>query len=134
MEPAALFKALGVETRLNILELLKRRSPIGTKEIARQLGISTAAVSQHLKILKQVGIVRSRREGYWIPYSIDEDALEHCSMMIDRICSGQHHSHYHPVTFRKDPREMSADELTELKKHLEYKLDQVNRAIDSLKE
>jgi ArsR family transcriptional regulator len=125
VHPAAFFKALGVETRLKILELLKRRSPIGAKEIARRLGISTAAVSQHLKVLKHVGIVRSRREGYWIPYSIDEQGLAHCSMMVDRICSCHHHGR---------STGMSYEELIELKGHLEERLDMIKRAIEELKE
>jgi DNA-binding transcriptional ArsR family regulator len=67
-----MFKALAVETRVKIIDLLKSEGPLGAKKIAELVGITPAAVSQHLKILKQAGFVRSERNGYWIPYSIDE--------------------------------------------------------------
>jgi DNA-binding transcriptional ArsR family regulator len=51
------------------------------------LGITPAAVSQHLKILRQSGLVRSERQGYWIPYSIDEEALENCGKTLNEICT-----------------------------------------------
>jgi len=44
-------------------------------------------MSQHLKILRQAGLVRSERKGYWIPYSIDEEALENCGELLSHICT-----------------------------------------------
>ncbi|MEE8480050.1 MAG: metalloregulator ArsR/SmtB family transcription factor, partial [Desulfobacterales bacterium] len=69
IEPSEIFKVLSVETRVKIIELLKAQGPLGAKDIAATIGITTAAVSQHLKILKQAGLVRSERKGYWIPYT-----------------------------------------------------------------
>lgn len=51
------------------------------------MGITTAAVSQHLKILKHAGLVRSERKGYWIPYSIDEKAMENCREVLNEVCT-----------------------------------------------
>ena len=51
--PCDMFKVLGVETRIRIIDLLKTKGPLGAKKIAEVLGITPAAVSQHLKILKQ---------------------------------------------------------------------------------
>jgi len=87
IQASEMFKVLSVETRVKIIELLKARGPLGTKDIAATLGITTAAVSQHLKILKQAGLVRSERRGYWIPYSIDERAMENCRRMLSEICT-----------------------------------------------
>ena len=67
IEPAEIFKVLSVETRVKIIELLKANGALGVKEISERLGLSSPAVSQHLKILKQAGLVRSERRGYWIP-------------------------------------------------------------------
>ena len=75
-EISEMFKVLAVETRVKMLELLKTQGPLGAKEIARLLGISPAAASQHLKILKQAGLVRSERQGYWKPYAVNPEALE----------------------------------------------------------
>ena len=86
-DPAELFKVLGVETRVRIIELMKSEGPLGAKRIAELVGITPAAASQHLKILKQAGFVRSERNGYWIPYSIDEEALEQCGDALREICT-----------------------------------------------
>jgi len=60
---------------------------MGAKKISELLGITPAAVSQHLKTLKQAGLVRSERKGYWIPYSIDEEALENCGVVLSEVCT-----------------------------------------------
>ena len=87
IEPSEMFKALAVETRVKIIDLLKTEGPLGPKKISEQLGITPAAVSQHLRILRQVGLVRSERDGYWIPYSIDEDALHNCRDLLNEVCT-----------------------------------------------
>ncbi len=87
MEPSEIFKVLSVETRVKIIDLLKSKGALGAKEIAETIGITTAAVSQHLKILKQAGLVRSERKGYWIPYEIDEKAMENCRELLNKVCT-----------------------------------------------
>ena len=87
LAPSEMFKVLSVETRVRIIDLLKSRGPLGVKNIAELVGITPAAVSQHLKILKQSGLVRSERKGYWIPYSIDEEALENCRQILNEVCT-----------------------------------------------
>lgn len=85
VDPSEIFKVLAVETRVKIIELLKSKGPLGAKNISETLGITAAAVSQHLKILRQAGLVRSERKGYWIPYSIDEKAMENCLQLLNEI-------------------------------------------------
>ena len=137
---AALFKALGVETRLKIIELIKSRKSIGAKEIADELGISTAAVSQHLKILRHIGFVNSRREGYYIPYSINEEALEHCSMMMNSVCScHKHQPQHHPFhdcgdESHPDLHGKSREELMRYRRVLEERLRSINELLDGLVE
>ena len=87
LEPSEIFKVLGVETRVKIIEILKSRGPLGANNISEALGITPAAVSQHLKILRQAGLVRNERKGYWIPYSIDENAMEKCRSILNEVCS-----------------------------------------------
>lgn len=82
-----IFKILSVESRVKIIELLKTRGPLGAKEIGETIGITTAAVSQHLKQLKQTGLVKNKRKGYWIPYSIDEKAMHNCRKLVSEVCS-----------------------------------------------
>ncbi len=85
--PSEIFKAMSVETRVKIIELLKSEGPLGVTNIAELIGITPAAVSQHLKILRQVNLVRSERNGYWIPYSIDEQGMERCRQILNDVCS-----------------------------------------------
>jgi len=87
IEPFEIFKVLSVDTRVKIIEMLKAQGPLGSKDISVAIGITTAAVSQHLKILKQAGLVRSERKGYWIPYSIDEKAMENCRQILTEVCT-----------------------------------------------
>ncbi|MBW2705368.1 MAG: helix-turn-helix transcriptional regulator [Deltaproteobacteria bacterium] len=49
--------------------------------------IIPGSTSQHLKILKQAGFVRSERNGYWIPYSIDEETMNDCRDVLTEICT-----------------------------------------------
>ena len=84
---AELFKILGVDSRIKIIELLKQRGPLGVNEMSKSLGITPSAVSQHLKILKHAGLVRNERKGYWIPYQIDPVALEKCGELLAQVCT-----------------------------------------------
>lgn len=86
-DQAELFKTLGVESRIRIIDLLKQRGPMGGNELAEALGITPSAVSQHLKALRYAGLVRSKRKGYWLPYEVDPAALENCREMLSDVCT-----------------------------------------------
>lgn len=89
MEQAVqIFKALGDETRLKILIILSRRK-ICAKGIAKHLNISEAAVSQHLKILKESGIVVGVKSGYFVHYILQEDILSDLLKFIEHISNEQ---------------------------------------------
>ena len=64
-----LFKALGDENRIQILRLLQTGEKCGC-QLLDELQISQSTLSHHMKILCDVGIVRSRKDGKWIHYSI----------------------------------------------------------------
>ena len=66
--------ALADPTRRTVFERL-RRGPRPVVELARVLHVSRPAVSQHLRVLKEAGLVRDRREGTRHYYSVDGDAL-----------------------------------------------------------
>ncbi len=87
VKQAELFKVLSVETRIRIIEILKEKGAMGVKELAKLLEITPSAVSQHLKVLRYAGLVHSERKGYWLPYEIDEAALEHCGKMLSDVCT-----------------------------------------------
>jgi DNA-binding transcriptional ArsR family regulator len=66
--------ALADPTRRAVFERL-RRGPRPVGEIARGLPVSRPAVSQHLRVLKEAGLVRERREGTRNFYSVNGDGL-----------------------------------------------------------
>ena len=88
--PSDVFKVLSVDTRLKIIELLKLRGPLGVTTIAEELKVTPSAISQHLRVLRQAGLVDRERKGYWVPYSIDEEALGSCCGMLIDVCTSQH--------------------------------------------
>jgi DNA-binding transcriptional ArsR family regulator len=85
-ESADLFKILSVDKRIEIIELLKK-DPMSVNSLADKLGITQSAVSQHLRVLKAAGLVIDNRQGYWIYYSLNKDALEKCRQRLNRICT-----------------------------------------------
>jgi len=64
-----LFKALSDTTRLKILKLLDIRE-MCVCEIMVALGLTQPTTSHHLRILEAVGLVKDRREGKWVFYSL----------------------------------------------------------------
>ena len=66
--------ALGDRTRRAIFERL-RSGPLAVGEIADELPVSRPAVSQHLRVLKEAGLVRERRDGTRRVYRVDPDGL-----------------------------------------------------------
>src|SRR3954469_10848486 len=71
-------------TRRSVLEAL-RSGPQPVGEIARKLPVSRPAVSQHLKILKEAGLVRDRSEGARRVYYIDPDGLGELRRWLDEF-------------------------------------------------
>lgn len=84
---AEFFKALSVESRIRIIDLLKQKGPLGVNQLSEALGITPSAVSQHLKILRYAGLVRRERKGYWLPYEIDQGALDQCRELLTEVCT-----------------------------------------------
>lgn len=70
----AVLDALGDRTRRTVLERL-REGPLPVVAIARDLPVSRPAVSQHLKVLKNAGLVVDRQEGTRRIYAIDPNGL-----------------------------------------------------------
>ncbi len=71
---AGIFKLLSVEARVHIVQALKRRTLCVT-ELTSQLGISQEATSQHLRVLRDAGIVRFQKRGFHVYYSLDKQNM-----------------------------------------------------------
>jgi DNA-binding transcriptional ArsR family regulator len=83
---AAALVALGDPTRLAILERLADR-PRAVVELARELPVSRPAVSQHLRVLKAVGLVVEQAVGNRRVYRVDPDGLAAVRDQLDRFWS-----------------------------------------------
>ncbi|MGD2096742.1 MAG: metalloregulator ArsR/SmtB family transcription factor [Desulfobacterales bacterium] len=78
-----IFKALSDPTRLRLVKLLNecgpgvcKGGPLCVNALAHQLGVTQSAVSQHLRILRQAGLVRGVRKGTFMHYSLDPEGLD----------------------------------------------------------
>jgi DNA-binding transcriptional ArsR family regulator len=78
--------ALGDPTRRAIFEHLARR-PAAVVELAAVVPVSRPAVSQHLKVLKDAGLVQASTEGTRHIYRIDPDGLRGLREYLDRFWS-----------------------------------------------
>jgi len=75
---ATLFKALGDETRIEIVALVAHAGePLCACDIEAHFDLSQPTISHHLKVLRKAGWLTSERNGTWIYYALDTDALEH---------------------------------------------------------
>jgi DNA-binding transcriptional ArsR family regulator len=74
MAYAQALQALGDPTRRSVLEQL-RNGPRAVGEIAEQLPVSRPAVSQHLRVLKEAGLVTERQNGTRRLYRVDPEGL-----------------------------------------------------------
>ena len=81
---ASVWQALGDSTRRNIFERLAKR-PMAVVDIADELPVSRPAVSQHLKILKDAGIVVVSRDGTRRIYHVNPKAVEAMRQYLDRL-------------------------------------------------
>jgi ArsR family transcriptional regulator, arsenate/arsenite/antimonite-responsive transcriptional repressor len=74
---ADMFSAMGTEPRLRIMQLLLSAHPDGivAGDVGTELDIPPSTLSHHLDKLKNEGLVRVRREGTFLWYSADTDAL-----------------------------------------------------------
>lgn len=81
------FMAIADPNRRHLLEEL-RRSPRTVSELAAGLPISRPAVSQHLKVLLDTGLVRARAQGTRRVYAIDNDGFFKLNLWLDQFWDG----------------------------------------------
>jgi ArsR family transcriptional regulator len=127
MKPEESLKALAVDKRLKIIESLKNK-PMTVNALTEALGITQSAVSQHLRVLKQAGLVDDERKGYWVYYSLNDKALCECKESIMMICSHGcccHSAEENATT--EDKRKT----LESYKRELENELRRVKTAIEA---
>ena len=89
-EQAAVFSALADPTRLKLVKLLcRQRDPdaLCVNALASLLGVTQSAVSQHLRVLRSIGLVKGERRGYHIHYYINPEVVKHCQDLASAALS-----------------------------------------------
>lgn len=79
-----IFKALSSETRVRILQLLKEHS-LCVGALAARLDVSSAAVSQHLRVLRDADLVTPDKRGYYVHYALNRETLEEWRRVADHL-------------------------------------------------
>jgi ArsR family transcriptional regulator, arsenate/arsenite/antimonite-responsive transcriptional repressor len=79
-----LFHALSDETRLEIIELL-RNGERCVCELTDTLDAAQSRLSFHLRVLKDAGIVRDRKDGRWVHYELEPEAFEEMETLISTM-------------------------------------------------
>jgi ArsR family transcriptional regulator len=74
-ELARLAKALGHPARVRIVRMLSRKEARVCSEIVDEIPLAQSTVSEHLRILKEAGLVRSNQDGPRVGYCINQNTL-----------------------------------------------------------
>ncbi len=86
---ARLMKVLSAETRVRIVRLLKGRA-LCVNALAARLEITPGAVSQHLRILRDAGLVVDEKRGYFVHCRLQGDTLARWRKDIDELLDPAH--------------------------------------------
>ena len=84
---ARLFHALSDETRLAVLDMLRSGEQC-VCDLQGALDAAQSRLSFHLRVLKDAGLVRDRKEGRWSYYAIDPDAVAELESLVESLRPG----------------------------------------------
>lgn len=82
---AILLKALAHPARIAIIEYLVHANTCICGDLVDELGLAQATISQHLKELKNAGLIKGTVEGTSICYCIDEKVWKQCKLQVDKF-------------------------------------------------
>lgn len=83
-----LLRALSNDNRLKIFILLSKRT-LCVNALVSQLVISQSAVSQHLRVLREAGLVNREKRGYWMHYSANKEKVEQFIKEFNSLLGGE---------------------------------------------
>ena len=84
MERIQVLKAIADETRFNLIELLLTHNYC-VRALARKLSLSEATISQHLKVLREAGLIEGEKRGYFMHYTVNCELLREIAAEIVRL-------------------------------------------------
>lgn len=81
---AVVFHALSEPTRLEIIERLKGGEQC-VCELMDMMNAAQSRLSFHLRVLREAGLIRDRREGRWTYYSVNQEGLEELEYLVTEL-------------------------------------------------
>lgn len=87
-EEIRLFKALADESRLRILHRLEEGETCACR-LLDDLMISQPTLSHHMKLLKDAGLIRCRKDGKWTRYQLHEDGWKQTKDLLNELTKGK---------------------------------------------
>jgi len=85
-EITGILKLLSVRTRIKILELLKK-GDLCVNALSAGLDVTQGAVSQHLRLIREAGIIKAEKRGCYVHYSLNGKILAKCFKEIEKFFS-----------------------------------------------
>ncbi len=86
MDKKKILKAIADETRMDILNLLLRQNYC-VRAMANELNLTEATVSQHLKVLREAGLLVGEKRGYFMHYNVEQSALHKLAKEIEALAA-----------------------------------------------
>lgn len=83
-----ILKAIGDPRRFSLLRLMSQRGYC-VSALAHASGLSESSVSQHLKVLREAGLIYGVKRGYYVHYSVDKEALGRFIEALNQMCALQ---------------------------------------------
>lgn len=84
---AKMFSVVSNPVRMNILDMLAEKQTMNVTQIYTKLNIVQPAASNHLKLLKDSGVVQAKRDAHEIYYSLNNDNIKNLCEVIDKLNS-----------------------------------------------
>lgn len=85
LDPSAMLKAVAHPVRLGILQELAEQSEVCACDLGDAFSVSQPTISEHLRVLREAGLVTTRRDGNKICYSSEDGALEQLADVLQGL-------------------------------------------------
>lgn len=86
MERSLVLKAVADETRMKVITLLLKHNYC-VRALARKLEISEAGISQHLKVLREAGLLKGEKKGYFMHYEVNREVLHELAQEFESLAA-----------------------------------------------
>ena len=86
-------RALAHPLRLELVAHIAASGPVCSCHLEETVGASQPQISKHLSVLHRAGLLHRRREGRWVYYSVDGDALDVANEFLDALQRSLHRPH-----------------------------------------